>query len=52
MQEEIEKKAQADARVALKILREEEKQRKKKAAIRKKAKKDAEKAHQLAAKPP
>lgn len=52
MQEEIEKKARADARAALKILREEAKQKKKEAAIRKKAEKDAKKARQLAARLP
>ena len=52
MQEEIEKEARADAHAALKILREEEKQKKKEATVRKNAEKDAEKAHQLAARPP
>ena len=44
VQEEIEKKEQADAHAVLKILKEKEKQKKKKAAIKKKAKKDTEKA--------
>ena len=44
MQKEIEKKAQADAYAVLKILKKEGKQKKKEAAVRKKAKKDVEKA--------
>ena len=51
MQEEIEKKARADARAALKMLREKEKQKKNEAVVRKKAVKDAKKARQLAARP-
>ena len=52
MEEEIEKKARADACAILKILREEEKQKKKEEAVRKKSEKDAEKSRQLAARSP
>ena len=48
VQEEIEKKARADARVALKILKIEEQKKKKEEAARKKAEKEAQKARQLA----